>query len=47
MDVVDPYRLQLGFLDPTPWGRVTTRRAYEHLGLPYPEETGPQQATLF
>jgi Holliday junction DNA helicase RuvB len=39
--------LQLGFLDRTPRGRVATRHAYEHLGLAYPEETGPQQATLF
>jgi len=35
MDVVEPYLLQLGFLDRTPQGRVATRRAYEHLGLPY------------
>jgi Holliday junction DNA helicase RuvB len=38
MDVVEPYLLQLGFLDRTPRGRVLTRRAYEHLGLPYPGE---------
>jgi holliday junction DNA helicase RuvB len=37
MDVVEPYLLQLGFLDRTPRGRVATRRAYEHLGEPYPE----------
>jgi Holliday junction DNA helicase RuvB len=47
MDVVEPYLLQLGFLDRTPRGRVATRRAYEHLGLPYPSQVGPQQATLF
>lgn len=35
MDVVEPYLLQLGFLDRTPQGRVATRRAYEHLGLLY------------
>jgi holliday junction DNA helicase RuvB len=35
MDVVEPYLLQLGFLDRTPQGRVATRRAYEHLGFPY------------
>ena len=44
MDVVEPYLLQLGFLDRTPRGRVATRRAYEHLGIPYEE---PPQATLF
>ncbi|HEX9118148.1 MAG TPA: Holliday junction branch migration DNA helicase RuvB [Anaerolineae bacterium] len=37
MDVVEPYLLQLGFLERTPRGRVATRRAYEHLGEPYPE----------
>ncbi len=35
MDVVEPYLLQLGFLDRTPRGRVATARAYEHLGVPY------------
>lgn len=37
MDVVEPYLLQLGFLDRTPQGRVTTRAAYAHLGFAYPE----------
>ncbi len=44
MDVVEPYLLQLGFLDRTPRGRVATRRAYEHLGIPYQE---PMQPGLF
>jgi Holliday junction DNA helicase RuvB len=35
MDVVEPYLLQLGFIDRTPQGRVATPKAYEHLGLPY------------
>jgi Holliday junction DNA helicase RuvB len=34
-DVLEPYLLQLGFLARTPRGRVATRLAYEHLGLPY------------
>jgi Holliday junction DNA helicase RuvB len=34
MDVYEPYLLQLGFLERTPRGRVATRLAYEHLGLP-------------
>jgi holliday junction DNA helicase RuvB len=38
MDVVEPYLLQLGFLDRTPQGRVATKSAYEHLNLPYTEE---------
>lgn len=45
MDVVEPYLLQLGFLERTPRGRVATRGAYAHLGIPYPER--PEQATLF
>jgi holliday junction DNA helicase RuvB len=38
MDVVEPYLLQLGFLDRTPQGRVATKPAYEHLGLDYTVE---------
>lgn len=44
MDVVEPYLLQLGFLDRTPRGRVATRLAYEHLQIPYDK---PEQGTLF
>lgn len=33
MDVVEPYLLQLGFIDRTPRGRMATRLAYEHLGI--------------
>jgi holliday junction DNA helicase RuvB len=44
MDVVEPYLLQLGFLDRTPQGRVATRHAYEHLNLKFPEL--PQQPKL-
>jgi Holliday junction DNA helicase RuvB len=39
MDVVEPYLLQLGFLDRTPQGRIATKAAYEHLGLPYEQES--------
>ncbi len=42
MDVVEPYLLQLGFLDRTPQGRVATKSAYEHLELEYNEETQPR-----
>jgi len=35
MDVVEPYLLQLGYIDRTPQGRVATPLAYEHLQLPY------------
>jgi len=36
-DVLEPYLLQQGLLKRTPRGRVLTRRAFEHLGLPAPE----------
>ncbi|TET87274.1 MAG: Holliday junction branch migration DNA helicase RuvB, partial [Dehalococcoidia bacterium] len=42
MDVYEPYLLQLGFLERTPRGRVATRLAYEHLGLPYKKGETPQ-----
>lgn len=35
-DVYEPYLLQLGFIIRTPRGRVTTRFAYQHLGIPLP-----------
>lgn len=38
MDVVEPYLLQLGFLDRTPQGRVATKSAYDHLGYMYTAE---------
>jgi Holliday junction DNA helicase RuvB len=40
-DVYEPFLLQLGFLQRTPRGRVATRRAYEHLGLPFTEKSTP------
>lgn len=42
MDVVEPYLLQLGFIDRTPQGRIATRRAYEHLGFEPPDDSQPQ-----
>ena len=44
MDVVEPYLLQLGFLDRTPRGRVATTGAYDHLGLPCART---EQSSLF
>ena len=45
MDVVEPYLLQLGFIDRTPQGRIATRLAYEHLHIPF--NGVEQQPTLF
>lgn len=36
-DVYEPYLLQSGLIQRTPRGRITTRRAYEHLGIPAPD----------
>jgi Holliday junction DNA helicase RuvB len=44
MDVVEPYLLQLGFLGRTAKGRVATRKAYDHLEIPY--KADPSQLTL-
>lgn len=33
--VYEPFLLKLGFLERTPRGRTVTRRAYEHLGIPF------------
>jgi len=35
MDVVEPYLLQLGFLERTSQGRVATKLAYDHLGFKF------------
>src|SRR5512137_858852 len=42
MDVVEPYLLQMGFLERSPQGRLATRLAYEHLGILYPKEGQPR-----
>jgi len=41
MDVVEPYLLQLGFLERTSHGRLATRLAYEHLDIPIPKDDQP------
>lgn len=38
MDVIEPYLLQLGFLDRTAQGRLATALAYEHLGRKVPTQ---------
>jgi Holliday junction DNA helicase RuvB len=39
MDVVEPYLLQLGFLERTSRGRVATKHAYNHLGISTVDKT--------
>jgi Holliday junction DNA helicase RuvB len=42
-DIYEPFLLQIGFLQRTPRGRIATKLAYEHLGIPF----RPPQAGLF
>jgi Holliday junction DNA helicase RuvB len=42
MDVVEPYLLQLGFIERSSQGRVATATAYTHLGLAPPETPQPR-----
>jgi Holliday junction DNA helicase RuvB len=44
MDVYEPYLLQLGFLERTPRGRMATRLAYKHLGIPFNKDKTNQQS---
>ncbi|MDD5032900.1 MAG: Holliday junction branch migration DNA helicase RuvB [Candidatus Pacebacteria bacterium] len=37
-EVYEPYLMQLGFIERTRTGRMATKRAYEHLGLPFPRQ---------
>jgi Holliday junction DNA helicase RuvB len=46
MDVVEPYLLQLGFLERTARGRVATQHAYLHLGIPQSQDGGEEQPRL-
>lgn len=45
-DVYEPFLMQLGFLERTPRGRLATRLAYEHLGLPFNKDKNQQQSLL-
>jgi len=47
MDVYEPYLMQVGFLQRTPRGRMATRHAYEHLGLPPKERPEPAQKSFW
>jgi Holliday junction DNA helicase RuvB len=37
-DVYEPFLLQIGFINRTPRGRVTTKSAYDYFGIKFPEE---------
>lgn len=38
-DVIEPYLIQLGFINRTNRGRVATKKAFKHLNLPLPVQT--------
>ncbi|MBI4134614.1 MAG: Holliday junction branch migration DNA helicase RuvB [Candidatus Sungbacteria bacterium] len=40
-EVYEPFLMQLGFIERTPRGRLATRRAYEHLGVSFPQTESP------
>jgi Holliday junction DNA helicase RuvB len=42
MDVVEPYLLQLGFLERTSQGRLATLLAYEHFSIPVSDQEQPR-----
>jgi Holliday junction DNA helicase RuvB len=45
-EIYEPYLIQIGFLNRTPRGRMTTRAAYQHFNMAWP--AGPSdQAALF
>jgi len=46
-EIVEPYLLQQGFISRTPRGRITTLKAYKHLGMSGPQRTSTPQSTLF
>ena len=45
-DIVEPYLLQLGFLNRTPRGRLLTPHAFRHLGLAVPQRPEITQGVL-
>jgi Holliday junction DNA helicase RuvB len=45
-DIVEPYLLQLGFLNRTPRGRLLTPHAFRHLGLAVPQRPEITQGIL-
>lgn len=44
-EIIEPYLLQIGFLNRTPRGRLATRLAYEHLNIKAPAK--PDSPSLF
>ena len=45
-EIIEPYLIQIGFLNRTPRGRTATRLAYEHFGISPPQQQ-PRPGGLF
>ena len=45
-EIIEPYLIQIGFLNRTPRGRMATRLAYEHFGISPPSQY-PNRPALF
>lgn len=46
-DVIEPYLMQMGFIKRSPRGRIATKSAYEHFGLPFEQDSkGKSQQKL-
>ena len=43
-EIIEPYLIQIGFLNRTPRGRMATQLAYQHFGA---RAAGQQRPTLF
>lgn len=41
-DVYEPFLMQIGFIHRTPRGRVVTKLAYDHFGIPFIDEKKPE-----
>ena len=46
-DVYEPYLMQIGFINRTPRGRMVTRLAYEHFGIPFGEKPSESEQLKF
>ncbi len=46
-DVYEPYLMQIGFINRTPRGRMVTKRAYDHFGIPYLQQESGENISMF
>ncbi len=46
-DVYEPYLMQIGFINRTPRGRMVTKRAYDHFGIPFMQQDSADNISMF